>query len=85
MKTGLLDAVDRPVAGFRLEQVDGAVERVVPGFGECAVLSADLVGVTAGDTCLAGRFADIAGFRKGLQEEPFLAGSERGFGHVSHP
>ncbi len=85
METGLLDAVDRPVAGFRLEQVDSGIEGVVPGLGEFGILPADLVGVTAGDTCLAGRFADIAGFRKGLQEEPLLAGSERGFGHVFHP
>lgn len=85
MEAGLLDAVDRPVAGFRLEQVDRAVQRIVPGRGEFAVLPPYLVGVTACDARLAGRFADISGFREGFQEEPFLAGPERGFGHVSHP
>jgi len=85
MKSRLLDALDRPVAGFRLQQVDGGVERVVPGLGKRGILAADLVGVAARDARLAGRFADISGFRQGFQEEPFLAASERGFGHVFHP
>ena len=84
VEAGLLDAVDRTAAGLGFEQVDGDVERLVPGAGEVRVLPPDLIGMTPGDARFPGGFADISGLAERFQKQPFFADSEVGLGHGAH-
>lgn len=81
----MFDTFDGPAPGFRLKEVYGHVERLVPGVCEVLIMSPYLIGVTAVEPCLASGFANISGFCEGFQEMPFLTCTGCGFSHAFHP